>query len=86
MTQIKRNIENCVGKRVLLRTDIGRKKGKQREGVLVEAYNSVFVVMIEDGLCPSRKVSFSYSDVLTDSVEVTVCGQEHPIAIDCTVC
>lgn len=84
MTQIRRNIEGCVGKRVLLRTDKGRKRGKQREGILVEAYSNVFVVMIEDGFCPSRKVSFSYSDVLTDSVEVTLYGQEHPINF--TVC
>lgn len=79
MTQIRRNIEGCVGQRVVLRTDKGRKKSKEREGILVEAYSNVFVVMIEDGLCPSRKVSFSYSDVLTDSVEVTLWGQECPV-------
>jgi len=79
MTQIRRNIEDCVGKRVVLRTDKGRKKVKQREGVLVEAYSNVFVVMIEDGMCAARKVSFSYSDVLTDSVEVTLSGHEQPV-------
>lgn len=72
LTQIRKNIEACVGKKVVLRTDKGRKKVKLHEGILVEAYPSVFVVVIDDGLCSSRKISYSYSDVLTDCVEVSL--------------
>jgi uncharacterized protein Veg len=76
LTQIRRSIEDCVGKKVVLRTNKGRKKVKTREGVLEEAYPNVFVVRIDDGLCSQRKVSYSYSDVLTDSVEITLSGTQ----------
>lgn len=81
LTQIRRNIEACVGKKVVLRTDKGRKKVKQHEGILVEAYPSVFVVVIDDGLCSSRKISYSYSDVLTDCVEVSLWSSDSNVTL-----
>jgi len=69
--QIRRNIENSVGRKVQLRTNKGRKKSNISEGVLDSAYPAVFIVRIDDGLSSERKLSYSYSDVLTETVELT---------------
>lgn len=79
LTQIRKSIEDCIGQKVVLKTNKGRKKVKVREGVLEEAYPSVFVVRIDDGMMSERKVSFSYSDVLTETVEVTLCSSAATI-------
>jgi uncharacterized protein Veg len=71
LIQIRRNIENSVGKKVQLRTNKGRKKSNVSEGVLDSAYPGVFIIRIDDGLLTERKLSYSYSDVLTETVELT---------------
>ncbi|MCK8059294.1 MULTISPECIES: Veg family protein [unclassified Fusibacter] len=79
LSEIRKTIEGCIGEKVVLRTNKGRKKVKVREGVLEEAYPNVFVVRIDDGMMSQRKVSFSYSDVLTETVEVTLCTSETTV-------
>lgn len=71
LMQIRRNIEGSIGKRVQLRTNKGRKKSLISEGVLDSAYPGVFIVRVDDGLLTQRKLSYSYSDVLTETVELT---------------
>lgn len=72
LIKIKRNVENHLGEKVILKTNKGRKKVKIKEGVLVNTYKSVFTVTIDSGLESERKISFSYSDILTETVEVTL--------------
>jgi uncharacterized protein Veg len=81
LTEIRKNIENCVGQKVVLRTNKGKRKSRTNEGVLAEVYNSVFVVKIDGGLGVERKVSYSYSDVLTDTVEITLMENNHNLKI-----
>lgn len=71
LMQIRRDIEDSVGKKVQLRTNKGRKKSNVSEGILDSAYPAVFIVRIDDGLVSERKLSYSYSDVLTETVELT---------------
>ncbi len=75
---IRRDIERCIGKNVVLRANKGRKKTIVREGVLEAAYPNLFIVSINNDYDSSRKVSYTYTDVLTGTVEVTVCA-EAPI-------
>ena len=70
--EIKRTVERCVGRKVILKTNKGRKKVLVREGVLEEVYPNVFIVRVDEGLQSERKVSFSYSDILTETVELSV--------------
>lgn len=48
----------------------------EQSGVLAETYRSVFVVhhQQEDAL---QRVSYSYADVLTETVELTFYGDPH---------
>jgi len=73
LNKIRKDVENCLGKKVLLRTNKGKRKVKVNEGVLQFAYPSVFTVKIVSGLDSDRTVSYSYSDILTETVELTIC-------------
>ncbi len=74
--EIKQSVEDHLGERVTLKTNKGRKKVKVKEGVLLETYPAVFVVRIDEGLESERKISYSYSDILTETVEVTLIDTE----------
>lgn len=81
LATIKGNVENYIGQKVRLKANKGRKKTSIREGVLEGAYSSIFVVKIDGGYNSVRRVSYSYSDILTETVEVTVCNQDENIKI-----
>lgn len=68
---IKKDIEALVGERVRVTTSKGRRQVVEREGTLERTYPSLFVVRMDGDL--ARRVSFTYVDVLTESVKVSVC-------------
>jgi uncharacterized protein Veg len=75
LIRIRKDIERYIGKDVILKANKGRKKTIIREGVLEAAYPNLFVVRISNEYESSRKVSYTYTDVLTGTVEVTICAQ-----------
>lgn len=77
LAKIRKNVEDCVGKKVILKANKGRKKTTVKEGILEEAYPSLFVVRICNQFDSVRKVSYTYSDILTETVEVTICDGEE---------
>lgn len=81
LDQIRKNVETHIGEKVRLKANKGRKKTTIREGVLENAYPSIFVVKIDGGFNSIRRVSYSYSDILTETVEVTLCQEESRIQI-----
>lgn len=81
LVEIMHTVESHLGEKVILRTNKGRKKVKIKEGILMETYPSVFVVRIDMGLESERKISFSYSDILTETVEVTLTENDERIYI-----
>ena len=81
LNDIKRNVQDCLGKRVVLRTNKGKRKSKVREGIIEDVFPSVFIVRIDAGSDSERTLSFSYSDILTESVEVTISGTTDRIMV-----
>lgn len=69
--QIKLDLESCVGKRVKLRANRGRKKIVEAEGVIESTYPKIFVVKL-DASHSIERLSYTYADVLTRTVEVMV--------------
>ncbi|BFH65911.1 MULTISPECIES: biofilm formation stimulator Veg [Paenibacillus] len=74
LLEIKRNLEAHVGQKISLRANGGRRKTVERTGVLEETYPSVFIVKLDQEQQTFKRVSYSYADILTESVEVTICG------------
>ncbi|MCC5912030.1 MAG: Veg family protein [Clostridiaceae bacterium] len=81
LNDIKRNIEGYVGQKVTLKANKGRKRTMIREGVLENTYPSIFVVKINGEYNSVRRVSYSYSDILTESVEVTISTDNNAIKV-----
>lgn len=71
--EIRKELEGCIGKKVILKANKGRKKTTVREGILESAYPSLFVVRVSNQYDSVRRVSYTYSDVLTSTVEVIIC-------------
>ena len=81
LTEIKRNLEAHVGRKIMLKANGGRRKTIERSGVLEETYPSVFIVKLDEEQHAFKRVSYSYADILTESVEVVVCNDEGQVRI-----
>jgi len=72
--KVKSEIENYIGIKVKIRANKGRKKIVVNEGVIQSTYPSIFVVKLQDNCNrASRVVSYSYTDVITHNVELSLC-------------
>ncbi|MFC7687616.1 biofilm formation stimulator Veg [Ureibacillus sp. GCM10028918] len=71
LADIKKSLDGNLGKRLRLKANGGRKKTVECDGVLSDTYHAVFVVELdqEDNAC--KRVSYSYTDILTEAVEIT---------------
>ncbi len=70
LASIKQDLDEYIGQRVTLKANRGRKKSIERTGVLEKTYPSHFLVKLDEDFF-NRKMSFSYADVLTKTVEIT---------------
>ncbi|MDI9413636.1 MAG: Veg family protein [Bacillota bacterium] len=68
---IKHHLESNLGKKVFIRASKGRRRFLESEGVLVETYPKLFVVDLDQSNAVRRR-SYTYADVLTANVEVTI--------------
>lgn len=79
--QIKKNIETCIGERVQLKANKGRKKAFIKEGVIENSYSSIFIIKFENEYETTRRVSYSYTDILTKAVELVICKDDKRIRV-----
>jgi uncharacterized protein Veg len=70
---VRDDIRKIIGSKVKLETNKGRHKSVISRGVVSNAYPSIFTIQLNEGPDPTRRMSFSYTDVLTNSVEITLC-------------
>ncbi len=68
---IRKEVQNSVGKEVILKADMGRKRVKTKTGVIVDAFPSVFTVKVNNEFDVERTISYTYSDILTSQVKLT---------------
>lgn len=72
LATIKKDIENHVGQKVTLRANGGRRKVLINNGTIEKTYPSIFVIRLENDT--QRTVTYSYSDVLTKTVQIQFVG------------
>lgn len=70
LIEIKQGLDGQVGKRLRLRANGGRRKTIERCGILAETYPSVFIVELDQDENAFERVSYSYTDILTETVEL----------------
>lgn len=73
LLEIKDELDANIGKRIIIRANGGRRKTIERSGLLEETYPSVFIVKLDQDQHAFERVSYSYTDILTETVELTVC-------------
>jgi uncharacterized protein Veg len=73
LVQIRKELESHVGEQIRLRANRGRRKAFEKVGVLENTYPSIFVVLVNEKTYHQR-LSFSYADVLTETVELSLCS------------
>ncbi len=71
--RIRNDLEGLTGTRMRLKANMGRSKIIEREGILEQTHPSLFVVKVEEKRDRTARVSYSYVDVLTGTVELTHC-------------
>ena len=75
ISRVKDLLSENLGEKIRISAKKGRKRIVVRQGILLKTYASIFTVSLEstsefaDGM---RTVSFSYSDVLTKAISITV--------------
>ncbi|GAC92317.1 hypothetical protein KN10_2753 [Anoxybacillus flavithermus NBRC 109594] len=77
LSEIKKVLDSNLGKRLTLKANGGRRKTIERCGVLAQTYPSVFVVELDQEENAFERVSYSYADVLTETVQLTFLDDEQ---------
>lgn len=81
LVEIKRSLDEHIGKRLKLVANGGRRKTIERHGVLAETYPSVFVVALDQDENNFERVSYSYADILTETVELSFIDDKKPVSV-----
>jgi len=71
MDRIKKDLECHLGAKMRFKANLGRCKVIEREGILEEIHPNLFVMRVDEKRNRSRRVSYSYADILTRSVELS---------------
>ncbi len=68
-SQVRLNIR----KDVIVKADKGRNKIITKKGVITDVFPSLFTVVVKNEFDKERTVSYTYSDILTSTVELQIC-------------
>ena len=71
LERIREDLDLFVGKPIKIRANRGRKRIFEVEGILEQTYPKVFVVCFKERQL-ERRISYSYVDLLTQAVELSV--------------
>ena len=81
LIDIKRALDANVGKRITIKANGGRRKTMERSGLLEETYPSVFIVKLDEQQNAFERVSYSYADILTETVELMLCDEGESASV-----
>lgn len=71
INSIKDKLAEFIGENIVVVIEAGRNKITVHEGKLTDTYPAIFIVELDDdGEESYERVSFSYADVLTDTIKI----------------
>jgi len=75
INKVRASVHQQCGRRVMIQLDRGRNKIDIQEGVIKNAYPSVFTILIDDQNedVPPQLLSFSYTDIITRDIRMKLC-------------
>ena len=71
---LKSDILDKIGQKIIVRGSLGRNKYFEKEATIDKAYPNIFTVKYDEG---ARNATYSYTDVLTRTVEVQVLNSDN---------
>ena len=74
ISSLKEEIGEKIGQKIIVKGSLGRSKEFAKEGTIEKAYSNLFVVKYEEN---DRTASYTYTDLLTRTVEVDVFNGEE---------
>ena len=69
ITDLKTDIDEKIGQKIIVKGSLGRSKTFEKEATIEKTYPNIFVIKYEE---ENRNVTYSYTDILTRTVEVDV--------------
>ena len=66
---LKTDLNEKIGQKIIVKGSLGRSRTFEKEATIEKAYPNIFVVRYEEN---NRNVTYSYTDILTRTVEVDV--------------
>lgn len=69
ITSLKTDIDEIIGQKIMVKGSLGRCKTFEKEATIEKTYPNIFVIKYEE---ENRNVTYSYTDILTRTVEVDV--------------
>jgi len=76
LNTIKSRLDSHLGENLTIVAQAGRKKVVRRRGTLSETFHSVFVVDLDQTENSFERVSYSYADLLTKSIDIHFDSEE----------
>lgn len=75
ISKVRASVHQQCGRKVLIQLDKGRNKVDIQEGIIQNAYPSVFTILVDDDRdeYPPQLLSFSYSDIITRDIRMKLC-------------
>ena len=75
ITNLKTDIDGKIGQKIIVKGSLGRSRTFEKEATIEKAYPNIFIVKYDEN---DRNVTYSYTDILTRTVEVQVFdGKEY---------
>lgn len=71
---LKENIGEKLGQKIIVKGSLGRSKPFEKEAVIEKAYPNIFTVRFDN---EDRNTTYSYTDILTRTVELDVFDGEQ---------
>ncbi len=69
ITNLKTDIVEKIGQKIIVKGSLGRNRPFEKQATIEKAYPSIFIVKYDEN---QRNVTYSYTDILTRTVELQV--------------
>ena len=70
---LKNQVQENIGKKVIIKADKGRNKIITKTGIIENVFPSLFTIRIINEFDQERTVSYTYTDLLTSTVQLQLC-------------
>ena len=67
IASLKSDIDEKIGQKIIVKGSLGRSKSFAKEATIEKAYPNLFIIKFDEN---NRNVSYSYTDILTRTIEV----------------